>query len=113
MCVCVCLTVCGPTLFLLGHILRIAFAVSVVALLLPWGLDAAALHFIHLLRQIVCWGHPLHQHLEIDREGERKRERARAIEEERRKRKKTVSPIQYKDNQTKMTGWSTVELLVR
>lgn len=58
-------TISGPTLFLLGHVLWVAFAVSVVALLLPWGLAAAALHLVHLLRQIARWGHPLRQHLEL------------------------------------------------
>lgn len=71
-CVCVCGSKCGPTLFLLGHVLWVAFAVSVVALLLPWGLAAAALHLVHLLRQIARWGRPLRQHLELLARRERK-----------------------------------------
>ena len=66
---------CGPTLFLFSHVLRVAFTVSVVALLLPRGLDATALHLVHLLRQITSWGRPLCQHLELLTERERARER--------------------------------------
>lgn len=56
---------CGPTLFLLGHVVRVAFAVCVVALLLPRGLYAAALRLVYLFREITWRGPALHQHLEL------------------------------------------------
>lgn len=67
----------GPTFLLLGHIPRVAFTVSVVALLLPRGPDATALHFVHFLRQISCWGRPLCQSLGLltEKESESKKDR--------------------------------------
>lgn len=64
-----CSSNCRPTLFLLGHVLRVAFTVSVVTFLLPQGFDATALHLVHLLRQIACRGHPFSRDLELLAEG--------------------------------------------
>lgn len=76
-CVCVCVwgSSRGPTLFLLSHVLGVALAVSVVALLLTGGLDATALHLVHFLRQIACRDRPLRQHLQLLTGRERGRER--------------------------------------